>query len=480
LEAARGGLSLDGVMNKARYGKDGKLKSSLVTKAAEAAFERYEEAWFNFHRYDKDGNGVIDVKELISLLSDMKMHVGRANRSEEQMALFVSREIKKNDLNGDGVLNFEEFLTYYNKFVARHRSQCDEIYEVVEGKELGRGAFGVVVLGRRLENGQEVAMKRLVKAEVSQSESALELLHNEIAVWESLSHPNLLTLLDVFEEPECLILVTEMMRGGDLFQRLRSTPESRFAEAVAARLSYQVLAAVAYLHSNNIVHCDLKPNNVLIAEAVGECELSEITVRIADFGLSQTIRSAAVAHGSSELDASDPIGGEGEGGGGEGEGGGGNADGGNEDAGNGAGDGDGDGTGAATASTDAGPGSRGVPSPPPRRPSTLSMVCGTPTYFAPELVRLAQQHIGAPEYGPAVDNWAVGCIVYELLTGDPPFLASDEQILFYKILETTPDMPSNVSPLAAELILALMRKEPEERLTCAPAMKYRWLEAGWS
>jgi serine/threonine protein kinase len=171
---------------------------------------------------------------------------------------------------------------------------------------------------------------------------------------------------------------------------------------------------------------------------------------------------------------------EGEGGGGEGEGGGGNADGGNEDAGNGAGAGDGDGTGDATASTDAGPGSRGVPSPPPRRPSTLSMVCGTPTYFAPELVRLAQQHIGAPEYGPAVDNWAVGCIVYELLTGDPPFLASDEQILFYKILETTPDMPSNVSPLAAELILALMRKEPEERLTCAPAMKYRWLEAGWS
>ena len=52
-------------MNKAMYGKDGKRKSSLVTKAAAAAFERYEEAWFNFHRYDKDGNGVIDVKELI-------------------------------------------------------------------------------------------------------------------------------------------------------------------------------------------------------------------------------------------------------------------------------------------------------------------------------------------------------------------------------------------------------------------------------
>ena len=58
----------------------------------------------------------------------------------------------------------------------------------------------------------------------------------------------------------------------------------------------------------------------------------------------------------------------------------------------------------------------------------LKVVCGTPNYFAPELVLLAQRHLDATEYGSAVDNWALGCVIYELLLGTPPFLASDEEV----------------------------------------------------
>ena len=81
----------------AQRGKDGKRRSSLASKAAEKAYERHEEAWFNFHRYDTDNSGTIDVNELGHLLSDLKMHVARASRSEEQMAAWVKAEVKKND-----------------------------------------------------------------------------------------------------------------------------------------------------------------------------------------------------------------------------------------------------------------------------------------------------------------------------------------------------------------------------------------------
>ena len=93
--------------------KHERRRSSLAKAAVDDAFERYEEAWFNFHRYDRDGSGTIDSSELAGLLGDMRMHVGRTHRTEEQMKQWVLRELRKSDANGDGVLSFEEFLTYY-------------------------------------------------------------------------------------------------------------------------------------------------------------------------------------------------------------------------------------------------------------------------------------------------------------------------------------------------------------------------------
>lgn len=83
-----------------------KLQSKALERQIDSANERYEEAWFNFHRYDKDGSGSIDRTELVALLRDLKLHVGRT-RTEEQMDEWAERELKKNDANGDGILQFE-------------------------------------------------------------------------------------------------------------------------------------------------------------------------------------------------------------------------------------------------------------------------------------------------------------------------------------------------------------------------------------
>jgi hypothetical protein len=175
----------------------------------------------------------------------LKLHVGRSKRTDEQMQEWAQRELSKSDTNGNGELCFEEFLSYYNAFVAKHRSQIDELYELSDD-ELGKGAFGVVLKGRRVDSGLHVAVKRLSKAKIAEG---LELLHNEIAVWEAIDHPHLVQLLDVFEDPEHLTLITEHMRGGDLFVRLKAEQEQRFSDAVASRLGAQMVAAVAYLYA---------------------------------------------------------------------------------------------------------------------------------------------------------------------------------------------------------------------------------------
>ena len=408
-------------IKRARAGRDanGKRRSTIASAVAAAAFERHEEAWFNFHRYDRDGNGTIDMNELGCLLADLKLHVGRAKRSEAQTKEWIQREMRKSDTNGDGVLSFEEFCTYYNKFVAQHRSQMSELYSINTDDVLGKGAFGVVVSGTLLETGENVAVKKLSKKGLKDS---LEMLHNEISVWEGLEHAHLVKLLDVFEEPDRIILVTELMRGGDLFRRLRESSEGRFSEPVAARLSAQIVSAVAHLHSNSVVHCDLKPSNILVAEP-SECDVGGITVKVADFGLSQTMKLARneAAAGDDEDDERGT----------------------NEDA----------------------------------TPSfqKLKLVCGTPAYFAPELVALAQKHFDATEYDAAVDNWALGCVIWELLVGSPPFDASEEDILFFKILDNSLVFPSYVSADARDLILALTKTDADSRLLSADALLHDWL-----
>lgn len=74
-------------------------------------------------------------------------------------------------------------------------------------------------------------------------------------IWEQLQHPNLVQLLDVFETDECLYLVTELMRGGDLFKKLEKA--NTFSEVVAARLARQIVSAVSdmptSLHVYNLI-----------------------------------------------------------------------------------------------------------------------------------------------------------------------------------------------------------------------------------
>jgi len=166
-------------------------------------------------RYDVSGDGKIDVQELAACFSELGYVTGRKKTTPEEMQLWVDRQLKKADLNGDGEISFAEFVVYYNKFVASSRRQFSDTYEVEKGS-IGKGAFATVLRGRRLTgDGGPVAVKKICKTGIE-----ISLLHNEIAIWERFRHPSLLKLLDVFETDTHLRLVTELMTGGELHREI--------------------------------------------------------------------------------------------------------------------------------------------------------------------------------------------------------------------------------------------------------------------
>eukprot|EP01101_Sappina_pedata_P009091 TRINITY_DN5195_c0_g1_i1.p1 TRINITY_DN5195_c0_g1~~TRINITY_DN5195_c0_g1_i1.p1 ORF type:complete len:425 (-),score=193.74 TRINITY_DN5195_c0_g1_i1:216-1460(-) len=145
------------------------------------------------------------------------------------------------------------------------------------GKTLGRGGFAVVREAMGNQTKEMYAIKIIEKKGLKEKD--MEVLRREVAIMEKLSHPGIVQLIEVFDEPEVVALVLELVKGGELFDKI--VERGFYSEKDAADLIKQILTAVEYMHSNGITHRDLKPENLL-------CSGDKIEkIKIADFGLSK-------------------------------------------------------------------------------------------------------------------------------------------------------------------------------------------------
>ena len=103
-------------------------------------------------------------------------------------------------------------------------------------------------------------------------------LIQEAELLRSLAHRHIIRLKDIFADDEHLYIVMELVRGGDLFDRI--VARGRYSEQQAKLLVKNLLDALHYLHSHDIMHRDLKPENILLEDAD-----DDINVKITDFGL---------------------------------------------------------------------------------------------------------------------------------------------------------------------------------------------------
>ncbi|MBP7652468.1 protein kinase, partial [Candidatus Dependentiae bacterium] len=221
-----------------------------------------------------------------------------------------------------------------------------ERYEII--KELGRGGMGVVYKARDLKLDRIVALKQLHANTDVNSESAKRLFLEAKAV-AKLNHPNIVNVFDVGDSSDELYISMEFVEGKPLTEIIRSENYS-FDITYFKNIASQICAGLDYAHSHNIVHRDIKPDNIMVA--------NNNVIKIMDFGLAKQ-------------------------------------------------------TDADTTMTQEG------------------VAMGTAQYMSPEQIR-------GEDIDLRTDIYALGCMMYEIATKNPPFNSTNLNALIYKHLSVKP------------------------------------------
>ncbi|XP_072381078.1 serine/threonine-protein kinase 33-like isoform X2 [Diabrotica undecimpunctata] len=155
-----------------------------------------------------------------------------------------------------------------------------KLFQVFEFKDqIGHGSFGVVVKAIEKSTSKQYAIKIINKYNVSAN---LQEIHEEIKILKFVSHPNIIFLDRVYETSKKIYLVFELC-GETLFNKFKNS--SQFPEKITKKLSKQIIDAVIYLHKHDIVHRDIKMENILFATNP-EDPNDEYFIKLSDFGLS--------------------------------------------------------------------------------------------------------------------------------------------------------------------------------------------------
>ncbi|OQR84973.1 calcium-dependent protein kinase [Achlya hypogyna] len=161
--------------------------------------------------------------------------------------------------------------------LVRHTVVADiaDVFEFHE--ELGKGSFGRVCRATSRRSGKTWAVKIVDLGNALDKSSLL----NEISIVKRLQHPNIVRMIASYEDSKHMYMVMQLIPGHELFDYLYKSNRT-FSEAEVRKLILCLLRAVAYLHSNQITHRDLKLENLLL-----ENENQPTSLKLCDFGLSK-------------------------------------------------------------------------------------------------------------------------------------------------------------------------------------------------
>ncbi|KAG0760185.1 hypothetical protein G6F57_010428 [Rhizopus arrhizus] len=233
---------------------------------------------------------------------------------------------------------------------------------------LGTGTFGRVFLTKFKPSNKYYAMKVLKKSEVVRLKQVEHLL-SEKEILASIRFPFVVDLFCTFQDDSNLYMLLEYVVGGELFTHLRRA--GRFTNDMTRFYASEIVLAIEYLHSKDIIYRDLKPENLLIDH--------QGHIKITDFGFAKKVVD---------------------------------------------------------------------------RTWTL---CGTPEYLAPEIIQ-------SKGHGKAVDWWALGILIFEMLAGYPPFFDDNSFGIYEKILMGKVQFSAHFDLLAKDLLKRLLVSDRTKRL----------------
>lgn len=307
--------------------------------------------------------------------------------------------------------------------------------------KLGEGAFSAVYKATHEPTGRAVAIKIINKTNLGVKQIAN--INNEISIMKRLNHPNVLRLVDLFNNDDFCYIVLEYCDGGEIFNKI--IEYTYFSEDLSKFIFAQLLSAVDYLHTTNIAHRDIKPENLLFN-----------TIPYKERSVEEFEKHKRVSDDDTKVDEGEFV--AGVGGGGIG----------------------------IIKLADFGLAKQLRPTN--SVGSNLQTPCGTAGYTAPEVItcnghkmrRFPDKQLQKHFYSKAVDIWSLGCFLYTILCGFPPFYDDDHHLLTSKILNGDyvflKPWWDEISLDAKDLICKMLTINPDERITIKEIWKHPWIK----
>nr|XP_020447038.1 death-associated protein kinase 3 isoform X1 [Monopterus albus] len=170
--------------------------------------------------------------------------------------------------------------------MANFRQENVELYYEM-GEELGSGQFAIVRKCKEKSTGVEYAAKFIKKRRLSSSRRGVsrEEIEREVNILREIQHSNIITLHDIFENKTDVILILELVSGGELFDFLAE--KESLTEEEATQFLKQILDGVQYLHLKRIAHFDLKPENIMLLDK----NVPNPRIKLIDFGIAHQIKA---------------------------------------------------------------------------------------------------------------------------------------------------------------------------------------------
>ena len=177
----------------------------------------------------------------------------------------------------------KKLINYIKEFYTKNNKYPDtKINFYLYGRRIGQGAFGKVNLGLNVLTGRVVAIKSFKKTKEAKHNSNLNKILYETGLMKRFNHPNITKILEVFHDEEYMLIIMEYINGGNLFNFVKK--RRKLSEKTAKFLFRQIILGIKHIHSQNIVHRDIKLENIII-------DLNN-NVKICDFGIGKVINSA--------------------------------------------------------------------------------------------------------------------------------------------------------------------------------------------